>query len=648
MIKIHGTANGSEQRAAIKLTEMAILAMPEIVESTQIILELFPSLQCYGQNPQDIDLLVFFADYRADSKLIRTKSGVRIHSFCAVVEVKGHSPEDVRFEGNRCFVRYHQKEHDVSSQSEGQKYSVKNYIERNGKKFGVTTSPWLINQIWLTNVPGKMIPSVASNLLGQDVSWAGFTENLALSPNSSDGLQTFSRLSWLRNVSEIFSKKLQPSKIDRKRLEAITKSVLDGQKYADKLGQQLLIYRGRGGTGKTVRLIRTAYQAYDERGLRVLILTYNKALVADIRRMFALAGVSDVVGDRSVAIKTIHAFMHQWLMALEIITGTQRDFLQRYVAFQREALDLLKSGALNPDDVERARTAASRHLTWDLILIDECQDWPVTERDLLYRLYGHERFVIADGVDQFVRGVERIDWRENAEQSQVVSLRKSLRLKASLCQVVGHFAESVGLDDWNLEPLPESHGGKVVVITGDALSEAFHRKLAATAKSDGNRPIDILLCVPPSWVSDDGVGEFGNKRRKSVVAERLASWGYDVWDAVDPELRDEYPTSLDQYRVVQYESCRGLEGWVTVCFGLDEFFEFKRSNAEIAESARQDLYFEENVAVLEYAKRWLMIPLTRAIDTLVIHISDPSSYLGEVLKDLQTRHPEHIEWLRLD
>lgn len=643
MLIVHGNKDSSpEYEAAERLGRLACDYDPEVASSKQVVFEIFPSVQCFGQKTQDIDLLVFYADYRLPEKAFTTKSGKSVHSFCATIEVKGHSPESVIFDGALCSVLYNGEKHDVTVQSEKQKHSVKKYIERNT---GTPKAPWIINLIWLTRVNSASIPKVDSNILGMDAPWQSFVESAAmLAGTGADGIvKAFTSRSWMEKVMSIFSKRLQASKIDRKRLEAITKNVLDRtkQQYAEKLGKQLLIYRGRGGTGKTVRLIRTAYQSYDELGLRVLLLTYNKALVADLRRLLTLLGVKQGIGEGSVAIKTIHSFMYEWLLALDVIRVGQPDFLSNYEAYKKEALDLLKAEALSPHDLANARAKASRDLTWDLVLIDESQDWPATERDLIYQLYGHRKVIIADGIDQFVRGVARIDWREglNISESQVVRLRKSLRLKASLCQTVTHFAEQIEFDNWDLEPMPEAQGGKVVVVVGNGLSQDFHHRLAATAQADGNRPIDMLLCVPPTWV------ERLDDRRESIVARAFKSWGLDVWDAVDPVLRDQFPTSLDQFRIVQYESCRGLEGWVVVCFALDEFFEYKKSNAEISETAKSDMFYEEDSAAIEYAKRWLMIPLTRAIDTLVIHINTESSYIGEVLKELHKKYPQDVEWL---
>ena len=77
-----------------------------------------------------------------------------------------------------------------------------------------------------------------------------------------------------------------------------------------------------------------------------------------------------------------------------------------------------------------------------------------------------------------------------------------------------------------------------------------------------------------------------------------------------------------------------------VCFGLDEFYELKFQRPEIAETERQDMFFNEGEVAEDYAKRWLMIPLTRAIDTLVLHSNDDSSYVGSILKYVHNNTPK--------
>jgi len=392
MLRIHRLSeDNAETEAAELLGRHACEAYPDIRQSRQVVLEIFPSVQCYGQKVQDIDLLVLFADYRPKTELSPSKNGTRIHSFCATIEVKGHNPESVQFDGAHCSVIYNEQQHDVSLQSEQQKYSVRNYIERNIRN---KRAPWVTNLIWLVRVPMSAIPPVESNILGADFSWSEFVEKVSLLQGRHlSVLATFPSRDYLSKVCDLFSRRIQASKIDRKRMETITKNMLDRsrQQYAAKLGEQLLIFRGRGGTGKTVHLIRIAYQAYDESGLRILLLTYNRALVSDIRRLLTLLGVKDAIGEGGICVKTIHSFMYEWLLALDVIQQGQSDFLSNYDAYKDDALSLLRGGALSQADLERAKARSSRSLTWDLVLIDESQDWPSNERDLLYHLYGHRK-----------------------------------------------------------------------------------------------------------------------------------------------------------------------------------------------------------------------------------------------------------------
>ena len=69
MLQIHGTKDDSSEYAAAEiLTNSASKAMPDIEHERNLVLHIFPSIQCFGQKFQDIDLLVMFADYRDNEK----------------------------------------------------------------------------------------------------------------------------------------------------------------------------------------------------------------------------------------------------------------------------------------------------------------------------------------------------------------------------------------------------------------------------------------------------------------------------------------------------------------------------------------------------------------------------------------------------
>src|SRR6516162_11633991 len=48
------------------------------------------------------------------------------------------------------------------------------------------------------------------------------------------------------------------------------------------------------------------------------------------------------------------------------------------------------------------------------------------KRDLLFALFGSDRLIVADGVDQFVRKQKRCDWTKGVPARQIVTLKKSL------------------------------------------------------------------------------------------------------------------------------------------------------------------------------------------------------------------------------
>lgn len=63
--------------------------------------------------------------------------------------------------------------------------------------------------------------------------------------------------------------------------------------------------------------------------------------------------------------------------------------------------------------------------------------------------------------------------------------------------------------------------------------------------------------------------------------------------------------------------------------------------------------FRQNSLLLESAEdvrlknmiNWLLIPLTRAIDTIVITISDPDSSTAKTLRKLANKNPDYIRYI---
>ena len=638
-VKVHQVEDSSESRAAehIRKTLEERLRESEAGDLDRLAVHIIPNVQCFGSGTRDIDLVIILRDLRAQPFEV---GGRKVRTMCLTVEVKDQTPRDVFFTGNECHVRYHEGDHNVTHQSERQKYAFRDYISQN---LGHEDTPYVTNLIWLRNVPTRDLPRTQHNIIGSDADWQKFLDQAVLSyrRGGADDIDVFRSREGPYRVSELLTARLEPTEMDRRKIENVTRKVFKGEgpQWESKIGDQLLIFRGRGGTGKTVRLLSLANELYVHHGARVLLLTYNNALVADLSRLTSLMGLQGGLADRAVKINSIYSFIRTWLTALNA-TRSDQDFLENYEGWKSEALELLKGGAIEQEDVKEAIAKHSAELEWDYIMIDESQDWPENERDILYMLYDYKKFVIADGVDQLVRSQNIIEWRYgiDREKTQIVTLRKSLRLKRNICDFVTKFS-SVLEYDWDVEPEPDSYGGRVVVVVGEqGLDRRFHEEVFDRVKEDGNSPIDMLFCVPPNWVKPRQGGE----GRFSRISHSFQEWGYESWDGVDSSIRKEFPKKVDQLRIVQYDSCRGLEGWATFNYAIDQFFDYKLQTF-VDTATQSDLLENPESRALLFAKRWMMIPLTRAIDTLILHVDSKDSYVGQALFSM--RDDENIEWI---
>jgi hypothetical protein len=98
-------------------------------------------------------------------------------------------------------------------------------------------------------------------------------------------------------------------------------------------------------------------------------------------------------------------------------------------------------------------------------------------------------------------------------------------------------------------------------------------------------------------------------------------------------------------RFVQYDSCRGLEGWTVFNYLLEELWEYKRSQWFLEDHPVDDLYESADEAAELHASRWVMIPLTRAIDTLVINVGTRPSSLKSALFKVASQRGDFVEWI---
>lgn len=593
--------------------------------------------QCLGEEVQDLDLLLLGTFGRGISFKGRHGASkdktVRLVNLCLILEVKDHST--VRFDSQTVLVRYANKEFwsDATEQIRRQRLSLKNFLARHSQ-----TPPWIECALWLRNYSGS-IPQVASNVLGKaptDTDFLSLIERIKTPQR--DGNDFYIAFTNNKNVEAVqkaasfFRPQMTPTRLDRKRLENICRRLISDQKYIDRLGQQLLIFRGRGGSGKTVHLLRLAKDLYDN-GHRVLLLTFNKALVADIRRLLVLLGINNQGFDRGISISSAHKFFIGMLTAWGHWKPNRPDSPfpeKQYVTSKASLLALFEDET--PESLLKESTVqhAPEIFAWDYVLIDEGQDWPEDERDILYKCFGARRCIVADGVDQLTRGALPCDWTEPvvARTRQTVPLRRAMRMKSNLCHFIRAFAEEAG-GEWDQEVNDEISGGTITVICGDYL-RSIHDAVFRQHAEQGNEPIDALFCVPPDAF-----------QMEPLLQDRLSGWGHVVWDGTSKDVRDTFPTNGKEHRVVRYESCRGLEGWTVICIGLDAFFAHRVRNSGVM--PRESLFDTQETYSRRQAVAWTLIPLTRAIDHLVITVNGDSP-VTDICRKLAGQFPDFVSW----
>jgi len=207
------------------------------------------------------------------------------------------------------------------------------------------------------------------------------------------------------------------------------------------------------------------------------------------------------------------------------------------------------------------------------------------------------------------------------------------------------FANAVGEESgtgWHVTPNDIAGGGRVIVLCRPYSNyDELHDSLVSSAKASGNSELDFLFCVPSGTVSTEESGKV------SELAKLLEERGSEVWDGVDPDQRRDFPRSTGQFRIVQYASCRGLEGWTVVLEGLDEYWEECRYwRQEQGLSPEEELAFGD-IGEISSRDAWyrVLIALTRPIDSLVVTLSNAESRSSIDLLNVARKLPDIVEVL---
>ena len=608
-----------------------------------------------GQSPRDVDILVVgcldncILNNFYTNDYAYAKKDLCVESFCVVIELKDHDESRVLFNNTHVFVNYKDEWKDATEQNESQRYSFLNYFSN-----ACGYKPFVSNFIWLRSLSKQQIASVAKdNPTGALPGEFGFKELIStiINQGHKPSYDSQSKRYNLRSIDSsnnflddikrcVQIDKLIARGMTRRKLEILTQHDIAKINGQIDIGQHLTIFKGRAGTGKTFRLVQSAlYLANPDTGNRCLLLTYNHALVSDIRRLLYFMDIPDGIDGYTVQIKTLHSFFMQMMKSLGI--STQRIYGNSFNSEYQKALCELYDYVtvlMESKDIKQLKQDNALAIDWDYILIDEAQDWADKEKEILFKVYGSDRIVVADGVDQFIRSNNSQKWGEGVERVSVDNQKKGMRQKRCLTEFVNSLAEELSLK-WNVAINKNQNyaGGKVIICS--QYDDVMHRSLVANCNSAECENYDMLFLVPPTMVVTD---EDGKKHFSKLDAWSNAK--IKLFDGTNDKNREQYPVDIEQCRMYQYESCRGLEGWVTVCLHFDELIEYKLKEAKKMTFSDQLGLASKETQQREYAYLWSLMPLTRPMDTLVIQLTNPESDIGKHLKIVAEKMPDIVTW----
>lgn len=310
-----------------------------------------------------------------------------------------------------------------------------------------------------------------------------------------------------------------------------------------------------------------------------------------------------------------------------------------------------------------------------ILFIDEGQDCHPLERDIFLLLWEKKNIVVCTGGrEQLIRHNEECNWKYSDTEQKVIhnvieikKRNRTFRMKQNIVELCNFIANEFQMN-LDLSAIRSNDDKGSIIIE---MNDPYHHKLQSVvnklqqageynALSNYESILFLteseseLLFKKGKLVQDIQIDENNNiiysesKKSKQSTLTELTGIPEDQFfthnhimyrddkeqNTGEEEKRDEdedqVPTS-DTYRSLFYESCRGLEAWSVVCLELDLFYERKKREETAASYLSDDLYLSEDERRQKYAATWVLMALTRPIDTLYIQINDPNSELGVIL-----------------
>lgn len=593
--------NASKFEDCRELTQLHDLFVPIITDffnsqrykNVNGIIRIYPNNLLFCGPTKDIDVLMTgeFTNFTLDTENYKN---LKVTRFITTVELKSHGIDGIRVEGQNYKVKYPEGYHNVNEQCKKQLDLLTGFLKKAGIEAYASSLLWLYG---ITNDELNKIAPVANFAIAKNFTFDQIIEVIASQSKvyPYNGFINCSKHNpfLLADIDRLFA-----GIVAGKTLNDIRALNIFSQEKCKNVyeiitssGNHTDVFSGKAGTGKTISLLQFGAHVSDSLNKRCLFLTYNKALVSDIKRSLRFAPYTY---SSNIEVLSVQKFFRD-IMEKYNLWEDRCDYRQSYDCSFIKLLKHLDQG----NEIL---------LDYSYVLIDEGQDWSVEEKSAILKLFNKQtnKIIVADGIDQFVTGAAKIDWAS----TPTVSLDISLRQKSTIVDFVNSYSKVLNIG-WKVSPNPNLAGGTVTIT--NFYNSNLHAKLTEAAKELQCEEYDILFLIHGGLTDNNGF----------KLIDKFKSKGIHIFDGTREDLREiGYPEDgLSKCRMYNYASCRGLEGWVVICLEFDVWL-----NNMIGSNKNQ------GHIVQTYLKS--LMPLTRAVDHLVITLKDPEGEIGKLLKSL--------------
>lgn len=631
---ITSCSHSPEYSAALKIEkELVDIAgkNPEISGDIYII----ANQSLFFQKRNDLDLIIIGLlegmtvsgpfKVKTNSNKIKDIDKLVLKSFVTTIELKSHDQSKIQMRGNHYFVQYKSNWHDTSKQSSEAKFSFVEFA-KSRKWFSQSSGPFTCDILWFENITDEDLNGLRGgsldNAIAGDFDISKFTQalvaNAKVEEDNNEYKVNFISKDGAKAMIDFFNRPRTLGGLTLKKFNLLSALLLkDATKPST---DNLTVAKGRAGTGKTLWLLQKAieHSSHERSNPSCLLLTYNKSLVYDLKRII------DGFGEATPCPEIMS--VHSYLMRLMKDAGMDL----KAIHTSEDNYDRVFCEKTN----ELKRLCGEHLRNYDYVFIDESQDLSACEKEIFVKVFGCDRIFAADGVDQFVRNTRPAPWKKvSPDKIEHIKFNISKRQKSGLVSFVNAIAQEYGLE-WKIKPDSQLKGGKVRIY--DSYTSTIHNDLLKEARKNECEDYDIMILVPPCMVETNPK----SKRRFFSKIEAFRNCRINVFDGTDRDSREEIPL-INASRIFPYHSCRGLEGWSVVCYMLDAIYE---SILSVTTPSNSYCGLDPKVDHRRQAILWLLMPLTRPIDTLIITLQNPSSEFGKMLRKLAYSNPDTVEW----